>query len=214
MTAMAMVSNVREFRGLMEISLDGVLWLRVRKKHFALCPLVEGEDVDPESYIDTLAALQATDCYEAALTMLDRAAQARGELRLKLVRKGYVAPAAEAVAARLEENRLVDDARYAQRMAQAQLNKSAGVYAVQRKLRAKRLPEEAIEAAMEDFDEAQQAQACLDAAQKLWRKYAALPAREARAKLSQALVRRGFAWESIRAAAERIAGDSDDDYSL
>lgn len=211
---MAMVSNIREFRGLMEISLDGVLWLRVRKKHFALRPLEEGEGVDPESYIDALAALQAADCYEAALTMLDQAAQAGGELRLKLVRKGYVAPAAEAAVARLEENRLVDDARYAQRMAQAQLNKAAGVYAVRRKLRAKRLPEEAIEAAMEDFDEAQQAQACLDAAQKLWRKYAALPAREARAKLSQALARRGFAWESIRAAVERIAGDSDDDYFL
>ena len=133
----------------MEISLDGVVWLRVRKKHFAQRPLEPGAGVDPETYVDSLAAIQAADCYEAALTMLDRAAQAGGELQQKLMRKGYVQPAAEAAVARLAENRLIDDERYAERMAQAQLNRAVGVYAVRRKLRARRLPEAAIEAAME-----------------------------------------------------------------
>ena len=206
---MAMVSGIREARGLMEISLDGVLWLRVRKKHFAQRPLEPGDGIDPEAYLDSMAALQAADCYEAALTMLDQAAQASGALCKKLVYKGYVPPAAEAAVARLVENRLVDDRRYAQRMAQAQLNKAVGAYAVRRKLQAKRLSEEAIEAAMEGFDGEQQAQACREAAEKLWRKYAGLPAREGRAKLSQALARRGFGWESIRAAVEELASDCD-----
>ena len=206
---MAITSDIREYRGLIEISLDGVVWLRVRKKHFAQRPLEPGQAVDTQVYLDAMSALQAADCYEAALTMLDQAAQTAGELCEKLVRKGYVSPAAEAVVERLRENRLIDDARYAERMAQAQLGRAVGAYAVRRKLRAKRLSEETIEAAMEDFDDAQQASACREAADSLWRKYSALAPREGRAKLSQALARRGFGWEVIRAVVDDLCSDSD-----
>ena len=140
---MAHVSNIREMRGLIEISLDGVTWLRVRKKHFAMRPLNIGEDIDPEAYLVSLAAVQAADCYEAALCILDRAAQTGGNLREKLVFKGYVRPAAEAAVERLTENHLIDDMRFAQRIAQSSALKPVGAYAVQRKLRAKRLPQEA-----------------------------------------------------------------------
>lgn len=208
---MAIVSDLRENRGLVEISLDGVLWLKLRKKHFALNPLEAGEAVDPEVYLDRTAAIQAADCYEAALTMLDQAAQTSGDLRLKLMRKGYVEPAAQAVVERLIDNGLIDDARYAERVAQGQLNKAVGAYAVRRKLMAKRLPEEAIEAAMEGFDGEQQAQACREAAQKLWRKYAALPRREGRAKLSQALARRGFSWDAISSVVDELISETWED---
>lgn len=207
---MAIVSELRDVRGLMEISLDGTLWLRVRKKHFALCPLETGEAVDPGEYASRLAALQAADCYESALTMLDQAAQTSGDMRMKLLRKGYVESAVQSAVERLTENGLIDDHRYAQRVAQAQLGKPVGAWAVHRKLLSKRLPEEAVEAVMEDFDGEQQAQACREAAVKLWRKYAALPPRESRAKLSQALARRGFGWDAIRSAVDNLASDADE----
>ena len=207
---MAIVSDLRENRGLMEISLDGTLWLRIRKKHFALLPLKNGEAVDPEEYENRIAALQASDCYEAALTMLDQAAQTSGNLRSKLVFKGFVSPAADAAVERLIGNGLVDDGRYAERVAQAQLSKPVGAYAVRRKLRAKRLPEDAIDAAMESFDDEQQQKACSEAAAKLWRKYAILPPREGRAKLSQALARRGFSWDAISSAMDTLSFDTDD----
>lgn len=210
---MAIVSGLQENKGIVRISLDGVNWLVLRKKHFAQLPLEIGSIVAPEEYVDRMAALQAGDCYEAALTMLDQAAQTSGNLCAKLTQKGYVSPAAEATVQRLLENGLVDDERYAQRVAQGQLNKAVGAYAVRRKLMAKRLPQEAIEAAMADFDGEQQVLACREAAEKLWRKYAALPAREGLAKLSQALARRGFAWEYIRTAVESVAnGDEWEDF--
>ena len=208
---MAMVTGLREMRGLMEISLDGVLWMRVRKKHFALLPLQTEESIDPDAYLNRLCALQAADCYEAALTILDQAAQTSADLTNKLTRKGYARPAAEAAVARLVENHLVDDARYAQRIAQNQLNRPVGAWAVRRKLMAKRLDEDTIDSVMEDFDSEQQAQACVQAAEKLWRKYSSLPAREGRAKLSQALARRGFSWEAIHSAVEKLISDWDCD---
>ena len=184
-------------------------WQKVRKKHFGKLPLELGQELDPEEYTDRMAAIQSADCYEAALTMLDQAAQTSGNLCRKLMQKGYVAPVAEATVARLVENRLIDDRRYAERIAQTQMGRSVGAYAVRRKLRAKLLSEEDVEAAMEGFDEAQQAAACREAAAKLWRKYESLPPREGRAKLSQALARRGFGWDDIRSAVDNLADDTD-----
>lgn len=209
---MAHITGIRELRGLVEVSLDGVVWLRVRKKHFGLRPLEDGAEIEPEAYIDSLAAAQAADCYEAALCMLDVAAQTRNDLAKKLIRKGFVAPVAESTADRLVANGLIDDRRYAERIAQSQLHKPVGAYAVRRKLRAKQLSEEDVEAVMEGFDEAQQSAACAEAAAKLWRKYAALPGLEGRVRLSQALARRGFSWDAIRNVTEKIcSGCTDDD---
>ncbi|MDO5324553.1 MAG: regulatory protein RecX [Clostridia bacterium] len=204
---MAIVTEIREFKGIVTLSLDGMQWMKLRKMHFNKLPLELEQELDPEEYTDRMAAIQSADCYEAALTMLDQAAQTSGDLYRKLIRKGYVAPAAEATVARLIENRLIDDRRYAERIAQTQMGRSVGVYAVRRKLRAKLLSEEDVEAAMEGFDGEQQAAACREAAAKLWRKYESLPPKEGRAKLSQALARRGFGWDAIRSAVDSLAED-------
>lgn len=208
---MAVVTEIRDFKTEIHISLDGVTWLKLRKKHYARLPLEVGESVDPDQYLDRMAALQAADCYEAALTLLDQAAQTRNDLCKKLVRRGYVLPAAEATVERLCENRLIDDRRYAERIVQNQLERGAGAYAVRRKLRARLLSEEDVEAAMEGFSDEQQLAACLESAAKLWHKYAALPPREGRAKLSQALARRGFGWEAVRGAVDALCDGSDFD---
>ena len=39
------------------------------------------------------------------------------------------------------------------------------------------------------------------------RRYEGLPRREARAKLSQALARRGFGWDSVRASVDALLSD-------
>ena len=106
--------------------------------------------------------------------------------------------------ARLTESGLIDDARYAQRMAETQVNKPVGIYALKRKLRAKGISEADAERALEAFDDEQQRGAALEAAQKLYRKYEALPPREAKAKLSQALARRGFSWDAIESATDGL----------
>ena len=204
---MSTISDVRESRGMVSIDLDGIFWLRIARKYYALCPVDAGTEVDSEQYIDRLAELQAKDCYEAALCILDRSDHASGELRNKLTRKGYVLPAVQAAVDRLQECGLINDAQYAQRLAKGQQHRCAGAYAVRRKLMAKQIPQEAIESAMEEFSEDQQREACKSVAEKLWHKYAALPSRQGRAKLSQALARRGFSWDAIHCAVEAICED-------
>jgi regulatory protein len=91
-------------------------------------------------------------------------------------------------------------------MAELSASKPVGLYAFKRKLRAKGICDDDAEEALSAFDDDQQRAAALLAAQKLYRKYEALPEREARAKLSQALARRGFSWDAIESAVEQVTG--------
>lgn len=201
---MAIVTDVRESRGMVEITVEGRVAARIRREHFLKCPVQIGDDIDVDGYLDRVAAIQFADAYEAALTCLDFSARSAREIELALRRRGYVPPVIEAVKNRLVENRLLDDRRYAGRLAESQAQKPVGVYAVRRKLMAKGISGEDADAALAAFDGDQQREAAELAARKLFHKYASLPRREARAKLSQALARRGFAWDTIESVVEAM----------
>ncbi|MBR6767755.1 MAG: RecX family transcriptional regulator [Clostridia bacterium] len=201
---MPTITAIEEKRGIMEISADGCVFIRIRKNHYERYPLEIGEEIDTEDYLNRIASVQFPDAYEAALTSLDFSARTAREISNALRRKGFVAPVIEAVIEKLTDNHLIDDRLYAQRVAECQSKKPVGVYAVKRKLRAKGISEEDAEAAMEAFDEDQQREAAFETARRLYRKYESLPRREARGKLSQALARRGFSWEVIESAIESI----------
>lgn len=201
---MAIVTDIRETRGIVEVSVDGVRFARVRKAHFEKRPLAPGDEVEPDEYLDSVAAIQFPDAYEAALTSLDFSARTAREIEESLARRGYVPSVARAVTEKLTEARLIDDLQYATRLAEGAAKKSAGRYAVRRKLMAKGIGEEDAEAALSQLDGTQQASAAREAAEKLGRKYRELPPLEARAKLSQALARRGFSWDAISAALDGL----------
>lgn len=61
-----------------------------------------------------------------------------------------------------------------------------------------------VQAALEQIDGEQQQSAALSLAQKLSGRYAGQPARSARAKLSQAMARRGFSWDDISWALSQL----------
>lgn len=205
------VSDLEEKRGLIAISIDGSVVLRVRKKHFMKNPLEIGEEIDIEKYEDQMAGIQFPDAYEAALSALDLSARTAREMERSLTMKGFVAPAVRAVIDRLQENGLIDDKRMAERIAQSNSSKAVGIYAVKRKLRAKGISDEDAVDALETFDEEQQQKAACQMAAKLAKRYRDLPAREARAKLSQALARRGFGWDAVRGAVDAVLSNDDFD---
>ena len=205
---MAIVTDIRDFRGVIAVYADGTLVMRVAKKHFNKIKLTVGDDFEPDEYADSLAAIQMNDAYEFALTCLDFSQRSSGELTKKLISRGYVQPAAEAAVARLIEVGIIDDARYARRIAETSTHKNVGVYAMKRKLMSKGFSEEDTENALTALDDEQQRSACKAIADKFRTKYAALPPREARAKLSQALARRGFSWDVISG----VLDNADEDF--
>lgn len=201
---MSTVTELKPVQGCMRVAFDDAPSLRIRKCHFAKLPLEEGDEIDPEEYVNRVASLQFADAYESALTSLDASARTASEIDRSLRMKGFVAPVAEAVVERLKENGLIDDRRLAARLAETQLTKPVGLYAMKRKLRAKGISDEDAAEALESFDDDQQRAAAIQAARKLLRRYEELPTRESRGKLSQALARRGFSWDAVSAAVEAV----------
>ena len=84
-----------------------------------------------------------------------------------------------------------------------------GIYSLKRKLMSKGISESDAEEALETLDGEQQLSAAKAAAEKLRRKYEGQEPRQARAKLSQALARRGFSWDTISAALENMGSEDD-----
>lgn len=206
---MAIVSDIQLSRGLVTIDVDGLRLCRVKRKFYEKMPLQLDDVLDPERYIDQLSQLMLGEAYEQALTLLDYSARASGELKKRLLQKGYLEPAVAAVLERMRENRLIDDSAYAERMVESAKGKPVGRYQLQRKLRAKGVSEEAAEQALSSIVEEEQTHAARALAQKLLPKYQDQPARARRAKLSQALARRGFSWDTISEALDGLGNDDD-----
>ena len=193
-------------RTTVDLSFDDRTRLRVRKRDWEALPLTAGDDIDTDAYEARVCARQLNEAYEAALTCLDYSARSESEIRKKLAEKGFLPPVLDAVVLRLTEARLLDDRELARRVTESAA-KSRGIYAVKRKLRARGIREEDAGEALSEVSEDDQRTAAEEAARKLLRKYGALEPRECRAKLSQALARRGFSWSAVSEALESVLSD-------
>lgn len=207
---MGMITGIELTKSRAAVYVDGTLFLRMKRSFFDELPLEEGEDLDEEDYLNRLSARQSKPAYEAALDMLSDRDMTCDALKKALMRRGFLEPVADAVRDRLIENRLLDDQRFAQRYVELRKDSAVGRYALKRKLRAKGIEEETASDALEQLDDESQLAAAAELAKKLSKRYAVLPGYEARAKLSQALARRGFSWDVVREAIEQARPDGDE----
>ena len=209
---MGMITAVVRKKNRVQIDVDGRFYMNLRASDYDKCPVLEGEAIDETEYEDRLSAVQYPEAYEAALTQLDYCQRSSGELRKKLAAKGFAAPAVNAVIDRLIEVRLLDDNAYAQRIVESMAKKPVGVYAAKRKLRAKGFSEDDADDALTQLNDEQQSDVAVQLAKKLAPKYLSKgDTREAKAKLSQALARRGFGWDIVREAVSAALEDADAD---
>lgn len=207
---MGMITGIELTKSRAAVYVDGTLFLRMKRSFFDELPLEEGDDLDEEDYLNRLSARQSKPAYEAALDMLSDRDMTADALKKALMRRGFLEPVADAVRDRLIENRLLDDQRFAQRYVELRKDSAMGRYALKRKLRAKGIEEETASDALEQLDDESQLAAAAELAKKLSKRYAALPGYKARAKLSQALARRGFSWDVVREAIEQARPDGDE----
>ena len=199
---MGRITEVKKIKNTAVLLVDGFTKLRIRYADFEKTGLFAGDCFDEDELFGRLAASQFADAYEAALTCLDSADKTRDALIKKLMNAGFVPPCAEAVADKLEQNGLIDDSRIAARVVESARHNGAGYYAVRRKLLSKGISADDAEEALSAVDPGEQLAAAREAAEKYRRKYENEDPRKARAKVSQALARKGFSWPVISEAME------------
>ena len=140
----------------------------------------------------------------AAVGLLARREHSAGELRKKLIAKGYPAELVSGVLEQLDARGLLSDARFAEVFARSRSNKGFGVARIAQELRLRGVSDEQIAPALSDAKETWRAQI----AQVRRKRFGeALPQNNAdRAKQARFLLQRGFTSEQVRAV---LRGKSD-----
>jgi regulatory protein len=143
--------------------------------------------------------------YDAALKILMRRAHSVSEMKRALIRRTADEDLIQKVLTRLKQNGLIDDARYAKQFARHRTEiRHQGKYRVARELRARGVPDQHIEAAVDEAaatsDEAAMVRQRIDRKLKFLR--GEIDDKKI-ASLYRALLRAGFSSDTIRRELKR-----------
>jgi len=141
---------------------------------------------------------------DVALRFLAQRPRSEQEVRRRLRRAGVAEAAEEAVISQLRQHALVDDAAFAEYwVEQRQTFRPRGARLLRAELRQHGIDARAAEAAAETT-EASASDNAYRAAQKRARQLGAADERAFKARLGQFLGRRGFDWDTISVAVDRL----------
>ena len=143
--------------------------------------------------------MTVTDCYDAALRILNYRFNSEAELRRKLKRKEFDAEVIEATIVRLRGEKWIDDARFAGAFVRAKASKRVGRRRIARELEAAGVADDAIVRAIGEHVDPEQERAdlvalCRRKAEALTRRHGAgYPSTEpGRQKIAAFLVGKGY----------------------
>ena len=169
--------------------------------------LYKGLDLDVPTQLEIIAADRVRAANEVALTYLSYKARTEQEVRRKLARKDFEEAVADRTVARLHELGYLDDAAYARSYVEGRFrNRGYGPQRLRRDLKKRGVAARHIDAALEEvLEEDEVVDAARGHAEKRWRRLAREPdPYKRRQKLTDYLLRRGFAYETIRRVVEEI----------
>jgi len=149
---------------------------------------------------------------DVALRMLSRRALSEGEIRERLVRKGFSEAQGESVIRRLAELGLVDDARLcAQLVRSYRESRGYGPLKIAWALRARRIPPPLVGEALREFFPAEEEQDAAVAALRKKFREGVPPGREGAARAYRFLTGRGFHPSTCRRAIGGVMFDIKED---
>jgi regulatory protein len=163
-----------------------------------------GDYVSSQDVRRLLAAEERHQAKQKALRLLSVRARSEKELRTRLEQAG-LGKAADATVRTLKRAGLVDDREFALSYARSRIaSRPCGEFLLRRELREKGIPEDEIEAALEEaYREKSQRQLAYELAAKKKRRVAQDEEEKAQRKVADFLLRRGFSWELVSEILER-----------
>lgn len=182
--------------------------LRVTEEELLRFGLRAGMELDGAMMEAVAASVRASSAKAAAANIIGSRALSKKELTRRLVKKGNDESDARAAADWLEDIGAVDDAGYAAALVRHYGGKGYGPARVREELRRRGVDRELWDAALEEMPEAAE---ILDALiRKKCRGELSDPKEKKR--VSDGLLRRGFAWSDVKAAMGRYTEMTEDGY--
>ena len=177
--------------------------LRITQNELLQFGLYQGMDLSPELVVQLQNAGKRSESRAAAARMASGRMLSRKELTDRLSRKGIAPEDAAETADWLESLGAVDDAAYAGVIARHYAANGYGPGRVRQELQKRGIPRELWDDALSQLPDS------AEAIDRFLRKKlgSRTPDRAALKKLSDALLRRGFSWNDIRPALNRLGGE-------
>lgn len=192
----------RHKKHLVKVKLDSGREFYLDSDFAAQSAIKTGREVDEATVCEWLRESDYVRAKSRALWFLDRADHSEKALYEKLLRADISPEACARAIARLKELGLLDDVRYAARLAERLIESNVSKREAYAKMSAKGLPRDIINAALEDTetDEGVQISALIS---KKYRTKLENP--ENIPKVYAALVRKGFSYGAVRDALKRYS---------
>ena len=148
---------------------------------------------------------------DMSLNYLGYRMRTRKQLCDYLEKKGFDIAVIEEAANKMEEYSFIDDKEYAKSWVQSKkTSQPAGRRKIAFELRNKGISQEISEEALTTLSEEEELKQAIKLAEKYHTKYKNLAAREQKAKIGQALQRRGFGWDIVSQALNNLVRVDDD----
>ncbi len=203
------LTPLRRQPGRFSVEIDGRSGLTLAEEVLVRFGLQVGDAIDAEALsavADQDALARAT---ESALVYLAYRPRTEQEVRTRLRRAGHSHEVIAQVMAKLHEWRYLDDADFARRWVENRTeHKPRGRRLLQQELRQKGVAAETAREVIADA-EVDEAAAAEILARKRLASYAGDDPQAVRRKLSSYLARRGYGYDVVRGAVERVLGEDD-----
>ena len=197
---MSVITSIHRLNGKVRITDDQgeerIIPLSVYRGH----PLSQGDDVDLARYMQNLAPYLYRHAIDKAVKYLAVRARSRKEVETRLLMYGFPEETVEMAIYKLEKTGLINDADFAREWTQARAEKGKGKRNIARDLHQKGISHKTTQIALEELDDEQQLLKARELAEKWLPRYKDDDRRDATRKLTQALIRRGYDWETARKA--------------
>ena len=142
---------------------------------------------------------------DMSLNYLGYRMRTRKQLCDYLEKKGFDLAVIEEAANKMEEYRFIDDKEYAKSWVQSKkTGQPAGRRKIAYELKSKGISQEISEEALTTLSEEEELKQAIKLAEKYHAKYKDLALREQKAKIAQALQRRGFGWDLVSQALRQL----------
>ena len=208
---MDVITEIRKERGRYRVTVSESDEFLVPVSLMRERPLQEGQPLDIEEYDNWLMLRQYRHALDRAVAYLASRARSRHEVETKLLQAGYRPCTVEMVLYKLEREKILDDADFAQQWVEARAGRKLGRSRIAQELRRKGVSAEEAEAALEQIDDDDQLAGAIALAEKAAARIK--PDEEPRKAINRIhamLARRGYSWDVCKEAVRQAMGEDED----
>ena len=205
---MVIIQNISSVRSMVCIYLDTEEKYWIRSADFSASGFHEGDEYSREDFLRKIRIIQYPRALNYAVSMLAKRPCSKEEIRTRLLHKYYAEDVSDLVIYKLEKENLLNDEDFSEQWMRYRISRKCGPALIRRELKMKGIEESLIDKQLDALDSDEKYRNAVQLAGKAWnRMKPGDDIRKSRQKVIATLVRKGYDWETARAACEQAKHD-------